>query len=387
MSKEKYTNEYLSQICKDNNCIFIKVSHEERGNKKRKRKIVYFICNEHSEYGIQSSEIDHFIRNKKKCCYCNHNKLGDIFPQEVNKVNNTINVVGQYINWNTPVSCECKACHHQWDATPSVILYGGGCPICGRTRATNKRKKSQDEAINELSVVAPNIKVVGEYNSFHRPILCECKLCGYQFEKNYSSLFYSPDCPMCLKKQIREKQALSQDEFVKRAYKQNSNIKIVGKYVNNNTPVECRCLIHNISFKANPRNLLYKRGNVCKYCFISDGEKKLLEILKNKGFNIVPQYSFDDCKNIDKLKFDAYDVDNKIAYEYQGEQHYYPIDFDGLGEERAKQEFDKGIKRDKIKRDYCNKHNIPLIDIPYWEKDNMEEYLKSRWENEKIFVD
>ena len=30
---------------------------------------------------------------------------------------------------------------------------------------------------------------------------------------------------------------------------------------------------------------------------------------------------------------------------------------------------------DKIKNDYCKKNNIPLIRIPYWEKNNLEEFL------------
>lgn len=33
---------------------------------------------------------------------------------------------------------------------------------------------------------------------------------------------------------------------------------------------------------------------------------------------------------------------------------------------------------DKIKTDYCNNNNIPLIRIPYWERPNIERYLKNK---------
>ena len=79
------------------------------------------------------------------------------------------------------------------------------------------------------------------------------------------------------------------------------------------------------------------------------------------------------------MKFDAYDIENNIAYEYQGQQHYYTIDFAGKGNEWAKDNFDINTKRDLIKVEYCKNNNIPLIRIPYWEYDNMEEFLKKEY--------
>ncbi len=101
----------------------------------------------------------------------------------------------------------------------------------------------------------------------------------------------------------------------------------------------------------------------------------MVEIFENKGFNIKQQKTFDDCRNIEKLRFDAYDVDNNIVYEHQGQQHYEPVDFAGKGKEWAEEQFKISHKRDLIKLEYCKKNNIPLIEIPYWEFDNMEEYL------------
>lgn len=42
------------------------------------------------------------------------------------------------------------------------------------------------------------------------------------------------------------------------------NIEIIGKYINTNTKIECKCLIHDFKFGAYPVNLL--RGHGCRKC-------------------------------------------------------------------------------------------------------------------------
>ena len=53
--------------------------------------------------------------------------------------------------------------------------------------------------------------------------------------------------------------------------------------------------------------------------------------------------------------------------EYDGEQHYKPI----YGEDSLK----LVQRHDKIKDDYCRKNNITLIRVPYWERDDISNYL------------
>jgi len=58
--------------------------------------------------------------------------------------------------------------------------------------------------------------------------------------------------------------------------------------------------------------------------------------------------------------------------EYQGRQHYEAIDYFG-GEPK----FEMRKKCDKIKKDYCANHNIPLLIIPYWDFDNIHVILSN----------
>ncbi len=61
--------------------------------------------------------------------------------------------------------------------------------------------------------------------------------------------------------------------------------------------------------------------------------------------------------------------------EYQGPQHYEPVDFAGKGEKWALAEFFKTKTKDRIKREYAKENNIPLLEIPYWEFDKIEKML------------
>ena len=82
----------------------------------------------------------------------------------------------------------------------------------------------------------------------------------------------------------------------------------------------------------------------------------------------IPQYTFNDCKYVYVLRFDfALFKDNEFIglIEYDGRQHFEPIDVFG-----GQEGFAKTKKRDEIKNIYCKTHNIPLLRIPYWEFQN-----------------
>lgn len=68
-------------------------------------------------------------------------------------------------------------------------------------------------------------------------------------------------------------------------------------------------------------------------------------------------------------------IEHNIAFDYNGEQHYGPVDFAGKGIEWAKKQFQLTKNRDKSKIEYCHKNKIPIIIIPYWEKDNIESFI------------
>ena len=65
---------------------------------------------------------------------------------------------------------------------------------------------------------------------------------------------------------------------------------------------------------------------------------------------------------LEKLELDVYVQEYKIAFEYQGQQHFYPINAWG-GEDS----FKKLQMRDERKRILCSELGIKLIEIDYTE--------------------
>jgi hypothetical protein len=60
-------------------------------------------------------------------------------------------------------------------------------------------------------------------------------------------------------------------------------------------------------------------------------------------------------------RFDIYFPELNIAIEYQGEQHFRPVDFGGKGDEFAEKQFQQNLLRDNIKRERSYNNNCHVL--------------------------
>ena len=101
----------------------------------------------------------------------------------------------------------------------------------------------------------------------------------------------------------------------------------------------------------------------------SRGEIKIEEILQNANLFFKEEYTFPDLVSSSgrPLRFDfaVFDDDGDLDFliEYQGIQHYEPKSKFGGYTGLRKQQYN-----DMKKREYCAKHGITLIVIPYWDE-------------------
>lgn len=127
----------------------------------------------------------------------------------------------------------------------------------------------------------------------------------------------------------------------------------------------CLCDCGN-SISVRGQDLKRKDGNQTISCGCyhrSIGVTNILTLLQENKIDFIEEYVFLD---LPKSRFDfAIIKDNKIIrlIEFDGEQHFKNISFWGGLELRQ--------KRDKVKNEYALSHNIPLVRIPYWERDNI----------------
>lgn len=120
------------------------------------------------------------------------------------------------------------------------------------------------------------------------------------------------------------------------------------------------------TYWASPASRYYG-GTGCPKCCTSHGEKEIERILVSLNIPYGPQYWTRRCVSKHPLRFDfaIYKrTGNALILtgliEFQGEQHYVAVKhFGGQDGLRARK------MRDAIKREWCEREGIPLLEIPY----------------------
>ena len=98
----------------------------------------------------------------------------------------------------------------------------------------------------------------------------------------------------------------------------------------------------------------------------SRGEQITRDFLRKHNLAFKEQKTFNDLyyKNPNfllRFDFQIFFKDSWFLLEVQGEQHYKPTNFGGhLTEQEIQQNFEEGQERDRMKKEYCSKHNIIL---------------------------
>lgn len=117
----------------------------------------------------------------------------------------------------------------------------------------------------------------------------------------------------------------------------------------------------------------YHLGRGCPRCKESKGEVEIRKWLEINNIEFIKEKKFDDCLNIRFLKFDFYLNELNICIEYDGIQHFKPIErFGGIIE------FENLRIRDNIKNKYCFDNNIGLIRISYLDIKDITNILETK---------
>lgn len=113
----------------------------------------------------------------------------------------------------------------------------------------------------------------------------------------------------------------------------------------------------------------------------SKGEDRIKEILENLDIDFDQQKTFDSClsEKFQKLKFDFYIhcKDWQYLIEFQGGHHYKSVRYHGISKSQAQKILKRTQISDKIKRKWAKEKEIPLLEIPYWEYNNIDKILSN----------
>lgn len=125
------------------------------------------------------------------------------FVSRMGKINNQIEIIGEYKDSKSKVKCRCKKCGYEWLATPSNLLKGSGCQSCAGTL-----RLTDEEFRNRLHTINSKITPLEQYINRSTKILCVCGVCGYKWKASPGNLLGGHGCPKCKAakaRRIREK--------------------------------------------------------------------------------------------------------------------------------------------------------------------------------------
>ena len=302
--------------------------------------------------------------------YNGNNRVVKYNPYSIYNIQKIINDKGSstkvlsktYLNQKKKLELQCGKCDKIYEATYGHLFIGCDlfCKQCIKSQPIQKNRRT-----HKLEDVIPQIESKGytlvRYNTAHDLTIQDKD--GYL----YDTILYNVNADMQFDK-FGYDNIHTADNIVK--YIENNNIptKLLDIESVKNKKIHSRaykftfeCCECGKPFKNTIQKVLYE--NICRCTYCTKKKSKLEftveQYLKERNIHYILQKRFEDCRDKRTLPFDFYLPDYNCCIEVNGDQHY-----------REHQMFSQSLSErqrvDKIKREYCNTHNITLLEIPHW---------------------
>lgn len=208
-----------------------------------------------------------------------------------------------------------------------------------------------------------NISIVEIKFNVIEPWLLHCNLCGLDFQRTPST-WLQKSCPQCGRHNnmysVEQRQKMVDDIFG------------VGEFQVLSTGCATQQFVvkHKCGFVRKTQFSNFIRSTGCPKCTetMSKGERRIVNFLMAHDIQYIAQMKMGETKQ----SFDFFIPHLNVAIEYNGEQHYKPIETFG-----GKERFIQQQQYDKKKVEYCKEHNITLKIISYKEYDLIEDILNN----------
>ena len=258
-----------------------------------------------------------------------------------------------YVGSKEKVEIICPIHGSFWVTPNHHITNKSGCPACsGCVKKTNKQFIDEAKLVHGDKYDYSKI----EYKNNRTKVCIICPNHGEFIQKPEYHL-EGEGCPKCGRIKANNSISYSQDEFVKKCSKIHNNkydYSLV-KYNRSSDIVTIICPEHG-EFKQKAANHLMGQG--CQKCGFKSQLflfEKLTSFFKNECFSW--EYR---AKWLGRQRIDICIEKYKIAIEYDGQQHFYPIDHFG-----GEREFKKRVKYDSLKERLCEENGFKLFRIKY----------------------
>lgn len=258
-------------------------------------------------------------------------------------------VLGKYKRKIRPIKCRCII-GHSCQPSPNNIEQGKGmCRICaGYDHVTAKEKFI-------TRIIELGGEVLGKYINSKTPVACMCQN-GHRCQPTPHAIWRGKGgiCKIC----AGHDSLTAQTNFKKRITELGG--EILGPYIKSDDPIKCQCVNGHFCY---PRPSDIRKGyGMCSSCGLKS-EPLCRKIFEELGFPMVKiRPSWLRWRSGYPLELDGYNEEKKIAFEYQGAQHYF---YNPRFHHNGPEDLEDLQERDRFKVKVCSERGIQLICVPH----------------------
>ena len=339
-------------------------------NTSTKIKMIHNVC------GKEFEIIPNGFLRGNRCNYCGikmtglkNRKTHEEFKDEIfSLVGDEYTLLTEYTNCSEKILFKHNICGNEFMMKPNGFLSGNRCPKCSLESRVSKRTKTHDKFLSQVfDKYKEEYSVLGEYVLGRKPLKFRHNICGCEFDMIANNFLKSslpcPDCDNRIK--------ITTDVFKQEVYDLvGDEYSVLGEYHNAHAKIQLK---HNkCGYIYDGCRNMFLKGHRCPQCYSSRGEEKISRFFQKKNIEYKPQKTFKDLVGLGGgyLKYDFFIPDYKLLIEYNGEQHYKPVEaFGGEKQLEIQQE------HDRRKREYAENNGFQFIEIGYWDFNNIDEIL------------
>ena len=273
-------------------------------------------------------------------------------------------VLGKYSSGHIRVLIKHNRCGKEYEAMPSNLLRGAGCPHCAREKVADKQRKTHDKLIEEVyELVGNDYTVLSKYTGADKKIFIRHNSCGNEYSVVARNFLMGQRCPKCQRPNYnRDLESFNREvcDLVGEEY------SVLGGYHDAKTKT---LMLHSKcgeKYESTPDNFL--QGARCPYCAMPIGEKRIMRWLRRNNIRFKTQYTFEGLRDKKNLRFDFAIFDHE-GLKYLIEAFHFNKFYGGRTYEIMEY-------HDRLKDEFCIDNGIPLIRIPYWQYKEIESILK-----------
>jgi hypothetical protein len=351
---------------------FIKKAHAIHGSRYDYRRVQYInnntnvtiICPEHGPFEQTPGNHTHKT-NPQGCGACagREHWTRERFLREAEAIHGDkydYSSVGSVSNSTDKVPIVCKTHKSRFLQSPARhIQRRQGCPHCSGTK-----KGTTETFITKARHIHEGRYTYGKvvYTTNHRKVTITCPTHG-DFEQspaNHTHRKHPQGCPSCARRQWNMSTFIEDAKSIHGDHYDYSE----AEYTAMKEEAKIVCIYHGPFFQQASVHL---NGSGCPTCRSSHGHTKIREALVAAEIEFEEEYPIPNLGNKMPLRLDfaIFEAEEVVAaIEYHGKQHYEPVSFGG-DPQQARVQLEKIKARDQMKREWCEKNGVRLLEIAY----------------------